>query len=99
MIAGMVTPMPKAMDSPAEPAVWTMLFSRIVASRHAELRPEPEQRERDHRDGDRGADREADLEHEVERRRAEDHAQQRAHDDRAQRELAHPSLRRDVGVK
>ena len=31
MIAGMVTPMPKAMDSPAEPAVWTMLFSRMVA--------------------------------------------------------------------
>ena len=31
MIAGMVTPTPKAIDSPAEPAVWTMLFSRIVA--------------------------------------------------------------------
>ena len=33
MIAGMVTPRPKAMDSPAEPAVCTMLFSRMVASR------------------------------------------------------------------
>ena len=33
MIAGMVTPRPKAMDSPADPAVWTILFSRIVASR------------------------------------------------------------------
>ena len=33
MIAGMVTPRPKAMDSPADPAVWTMLFSRMVASR------------------------------------------------------------------
>ena len=33
MIAGIVTPRPKAMDSPADPAVWTMLFSRIVASR------------------------------------------------------------------
>ena len=32
MIAGIVTPRPKAMDSPADPAVWTMLFSRIVAS-------------------------------------------------------------------
>ncbi len=32
MIAGMVTPTPKAMDSPALPAVCTMLFSRIVAS-------------------------------------------------------------------
>src|SRR5688572_6952521 len=33
MIAGIVTPTPKAIDSPAEPAVCTMLFSRIVASR------------------------------------------------------------------
>ncbi len=33
MIAGMVTPRPNAIDSPADPAVWTMLFSRIVASR------------------------------------------------------------------
>ena len=32
-IAGIVTPMPKAIDSPAEPAVWEMLFSRMVASR------------------------------------------------------------------
>jgi hypothetical protein len=31
MIAGMVTPTPKAMDSPAEPAVCTTLFSRMVA--------------------------------------------------------------------
>jgi hypothetical protein len=33
MIAGMVTPTPNAIDSPAEPAVCTMLFSKIVASR------------------------------------------------------------------
>jgi hypothetical protein len=33
MMAGIVTPTPKAIDSPAEPAVWVMLFSRIVASR------------------------------------------------------------------
>jgi hypothetical protein len=32
-IAGMVTPTPKAIDSPAEPAVCTMLFSRMLASR------------------------------------------------------------------
>ncbi len=31
--AGMVTPTPKAIDSPAEPVVCTMLFSRIVARR------------------------------------------------------------------
>ena len=30
-IAGIVTPTPNAIDSPADPAVWTMLFSRIVA--------------------------------------------------------------------
>ncbi len=29
----MVTPMPNAIDSPEEPAVWTMLFSRIVVRR------------------------------------------------------------------
>ena len=33
MIAGIVTPSPKAIDSPAEPAVCTMLFSRIVVFR------------------------------------------------------------------
>src|SRR6185369_14770953 len=33
MRAGIVTPTPKAIDSPAEPVVWTMLFSRIVARR------------------------------------------------------------------
>ena len=32
-IAGMVTPRPNAIDSPAEPAVCTMLFSRMVESR------------------------------------------------------------------
>src|SRR5436305_10608075 len=31
--AGIVTPTPKAIDSPAEPVVWTTLFSRIVALR------------------------------------------------------------------
>jgi hypothetical protein len=31
-MAGIVTPRPNAIDSPAEPAVWTMLFSRMVAS-------------------------------------------------------------------
>nr|WP_263975348.1 hypothetical protein [Leptolyngbya sp. 7M] len=32
-IAGIVTPTPKAIDSPAEPVVWTMLCSSMVASR------------------------------------------------------------------
>ena len=38
MSAGIVTPTPKAIDSPAEPAVWTMLFSRIVALRVPKIR-------------------------------------------------------------
>ena len=36
-IAGIVTPMPKAIDSPADPAVCTTLFSRMVASRNPNL--------------------------------------------------------------
>ena len=32
-MAGIVTPMPKAMDSPAEPAVCVMLCSRMVEFR------------------------------------------------------------------
>jgi hypothetical protein len=35
--AGIVTPTPKASDSPADPAVWTMLFSRMVALRRPSL--------------------------------------------------------------
>ena len=34
----MVTPTPKAIDSPAEPVVCTMLFSRIVARRMPNMR-------------------------------------------------------------
>ena len=37
MMAGMVTPRPKAIDSPAEPAVCTMLFSSTVESRRPNL--------------------------------------------------------------
>ena len=36
--AGIVTPTPKAIDSPAEPAVCTTLFSRMVALRKARKR-------------------------------------------------------------
>ena len=78
MIAGIVTPTPNAIDSPAEPAVCTMLFSRIVASRKPNFRKHAEQRDRNHRDRNRSADRQSDFQHQVERRRAEDHAQQRA---------------------
>ena len=96
MIAGIVTPTPKAIDSPADPAVCTMLFSRIVASRDAELRDEPEQRDRDDRDRDRRAHRQADLEHQVQRRGAEDDAEQRAEHERARRHLRKDRLVADV---
>ena len=36
--AGIVTPTPNAIDSPADPAVCTMLFSRIVARRKTGIR-------------------------------------------------------------
>ena len=36
--AGIVMPTPKAIDSPADPVVWTMLFSRIVARRKPKAR-------------------------------------------------------------
>ncbi len=36
--AGMVTPTPKAIDSPADPVVCTMLFSKIVAGRKPNMR-------------------------------------------------------------
>ena len=88
MSAGIVTPTPNAIDSPAEPAVCTMLFSRIVALRTPnDLREHAEQRDRHHRDRDRGAHRQADLQHEVERRRPEDHAQDGPDQHRNQREF------------
>ena len=65
----------------------------------AGLRPEPEERQRDHRDRDGGADREADLEDEVERRGAEHHAQQGAEDEGARRALAHGRAGRDVRLE
>src|SRR5262245_2479655 len=37
----MAAPTPKAIDSPAEPAVWTTLFSRMVAWRMPKARDNP----------------------------------------------------------
>ena len=37
----MAAPTPKAIDSPAEPAVWTMLFSRIVVGLVPNARERP----------------------------------------------------------
>src|SRR3954466_14896280 len=41
MSGGIAAPTPKAIDSPAEPAVWTILFSRIVARRVPNARDRP----------------------------------------------------------
>ena len=87
MIAGIVTPTPKAIDSPADPAVCTMLFSRIDGLAEAELREQAEEGDGDDRDRDRRAHRQADLQHQVERRGAEDHAEERADDQRQDRQL------------
>ena len=74
--AGIVTPTPKAMDSPAEPTVWTMLFSRIVVCR-APVNLEKRRKRVMERtaigiEADTGH---ADFQHEVERRGPEDDAQ------------------------
>ena len=65
----------------------------------AELGPEPEEGERDHRDGDGCADGQANLEDEVEGGGAEDHAQQSAEDDGAHGEFAHVRAGGDVGLE
>ena len=68
--AGTVNTTPPAIDSPAEPIVWTMLFSRIV---------EPPSflstGDREHGDRDRRADREARAEPEINRRCAKQQAE------------------------
>ena len=79
---GRVNTTPAAIDSPAEPMVWTMLFSRIVDD------AEPlEHRDRQHRDRDRRRHGQARLQREVDRRGAEDDAEHDAEDDRLDGEL------------
>ena len=97
--AGMVTPTPKAIDSPAEPVVWTMLFSRMRRPAEAERVGEaPEERDRQHGHGDRGRDGHAHLQHQVERRGAEDDAQDGPHQHRRPGELRQRGLIGDVGL-
>ena len=84
------------MDSPAEPAVCTMLFSRMVASRKPSFEKKPEERDRNDRDRNRRAHRETDLKDKIKRRGAEDDAEQCADDERQRRQLAHSGAGRDV---
>ena len=97
--AGMVTPTPNAIDSPAEPVVCTMLFSRMVARRKPNaVRERAEQRDRQHGDRHRRRHRHADLEHQVKRRRAEDDAEHGADQHRRHSELRHDGVVGNVGL-
>ena len=97
--AGMVTPTPKAIDSPAEPVVWTMLFSRIVARRKPKTSgKDAEQRDREHGHGDRGRDGHAHLQHQVERRGAEDDSQHGPHQHGRPGELGQYDMIGHVGL-
>ncbi len=64
---------------------------------HAGLRREAEKRDGDHRHGNGGADRQPDLENQIERRGAEHHAEERAHDHRAQGEFVEAGAVGDEG--
>ena len=78
--AGMVTPTPKAIDSPAEPVVCTMLFSRIVARRTPKIRENSRNRVIESTaTGNRGRDGHAHLQHQVQRRGPEDDSQHGPH--------------------
>ena len=94
--AGIVTPTPNAIDSPAEPVVWTMLFSRIVAGRvrsdNAEERDRRARRPestptRSCRPRARG----------TATRRREDDAQDRPEQNGRPGQLGHLDIRGDVG--
>ena len=74
--------MPAAIDSPAEPVVCTMLFSRMV-----DLPSVRKKATASTAIGNRGRDREADLERQVDARGGEDDAQDRAEDHRAEGQL------------
>jgi len=94
--AGIVTPTPKAIDSPALPVVWTMLFSRIVALRTPNALENARNRVIDRTAI--GTDAETvspTLRTRVERRRPEQDAEQAAGEHRRPGELRRRLLRRD----
>ena len=97
--AGIVTPTPKAIDSPAEPVVCTMLFSRIVAGRNPNTREKARNSVID--STATGIDAETVMptfSTRYKRRRAEDDAQQRPHDDGRPGEFRHAGFVGDVGL-
>jgi len=70
-----------------------MLFSRIVASFKPSFESTRNSVIENHRDGNRSTDGETNLQHEVERRRAEDHAEKGPHDQRQPRSARAGALR------
>ncbi len=68
-------------------------FACTKLLRHAE------QRDGDDRHRDRGADGQADLEHQVQRRRAEDHAEDDAHDQGAWRHFSQLGMGGNIGFE
>ena len=72
-----------------------MLFSRIGRIAQAEFGKQAKERDRKDRHRNGRAHRHADFEHEIKRRRAEDHPEQRADDERQRRQLAQPRMRRN----
>ena len=94
-MAGMVTPTPKAMDSPALPVVCTMLCSRMLASRTRNFDSRRNSVMEITATGIEALTVRPDLQHQIERRGAEDDAEDGADDDRAQRHLGQPRVGRD----
>ena len=97
--AGMAMPTPKAIDSPAEPVVCTMLFSRIVARRKPNIREKRRKRVIESTaTGNRGRDGHAHLQHQVQRRGPEDDPQHGPHDHGRESELGLHDLVGHIGL-
>ena len=82
MSAGRVKMTPEAMDWPALPVVWTMLFSRMLA-----LAEGAQDRDGEHGDRDAGGDGKPRAQADIDRDRAEEDAEERAQQQGAEGQL------------
>ena len=92
--AGSVKMTPEAMDWPALPVVWTMLFSRIDDAAEGAQNADGE-----HRDGDGSGDREPGAQAHIDRDRAKDQAEEAAQQNGAERELRRLLVGGNKGLK
>ncbi len=92
MSAGRVKMTPEAIDWPALPVVWTMLFSRMEA-----LAEGAQDADGEDGDGDGGGDGEAGAQADIDRDGAEDDAEDGAEQEGAKGELGSLVVRRDIG--